>query len=487
MSLDIEGRKYYDVLSRELGHDLTSKSFAQALDARDPLKQYRSQFCIPKRKDVVAPAPPSGEDVIEKGNAGGGVMADGDEKALKNLENPDGEAIYFCGNSLGLLPKSTRAMIDQELDVWASVGVQGHFKHKFGRPWVTIDDHVVPPCAKIVGAKPVEISIMNSLTANLHFLMTSFYRPTGKKVEILIEGRAFPSDHYAVESQIRLHGNDPAKSLILLNPREGECTLRTEDIIRVIGERKETLALVMLSGVQYYTGQAFNIQAITEAAHEHGVTIGWDLAHAVGNIPLRLHDWGVDFACWCTYKYLNAGAGGIGGAFIHEKHHQADLPRLLGWWGTDPEHKFEMDNIFRPIPGPQGYRLSNPSILTTTALLASLQIFSKTSMEDLRAKSVLLTGYLDILLADLSESITKATGQSPFRVLTPAQPADRGCQLSIQFFGGVLDRVLENLECNAVVVDERKPDVVRVAPAPLYNQFTEVWEFVRILGDCLQA
>ncbi|KAI9014852.1 pyridoxal phosphate-dependent transferase [Gaertneriomyces semiglobifer] len=388
----------------------------------------------------------------------------------------DSDCIYLCGNSLGLQPKKTRKLLEEELDVWASAGVQGHFNHPYGRPWVSIDDHVIAESARIVGAQNHEVTIMNSLTANLHFLMISFYRPTTHRYKIMMEAKSFPSDYYAIESQVSLHGFSPKDAIIEVEPRNGEDTIRTEDILQRIEEEGDKVALVLFSGVQYYTGQFFELDRITSAAKKKGCMVGFDLAHAVGNVPLRLHDWEVDFACWCTYKYLNAGPGGIGGAFVHEKHARSQLPRLAGWWGTDPAQKFVMDHVFRPIPGANVYRVSNPNVLATTSLLGSLQVFARTTPEDLRAKSVLLTGYLEVLLM----------GVQGFKILTPSESHQRGCQLSLLFDGGLMLPVFEELQRAGIVVDERKPDVIRVAPTPLYNTFTDVWTFVKILKEAIE-
>ncbi|KAI8826180.1 pyridoxal phosphate-dependent transferase [Fimicolochytrium jonesii] len=455
MSLHLTGRKYYEILSRELNHPIDSAEFAAALDARDPLRHLRSQFHIPLRRDCV----PEGQT---------------------ETEDPDAEAIYLCGNSLGLQPKHTRKLVDEELDVWATLGVQGHFRHPENREWVTIDDHVVEESAKVVGAKPSEVAIMNSLTVNLHFLMVSFYRPTQQRYKILMESKSFPSDYYAIESQVKHHNFPPSTAIIQLSPREGEHTLRTQDIVDAIEREGESIALVMFSGVQYYTGQFFDLHAITSAAKAKGCVVGYDLAHAAGNVPLKLHDWGVDFACWCTYKYLNAGPGGIGGAFVHERHARADIPRLAGWWGTDPATKFDMSHTFAPIPSALSFRVSNPSVLATVSLLGSLRVFAQTTMEDIRAKSVLLTGYLEVLL--------DALDSDRFTQLTPRDPAARGCQLSLLFREeGVMMKVFEALCRQAVIVDERKPDVVRVSPAPLYNTYAEVWRFVRAFRGALET
>ncbi|KAJ3300171.1 hypothetical protein HK104_003781 [Borealophlyctis nickersoniae] len=446
--MSLPGRQYYELLAREAGLPLESAEFAALLDKRDPLAHFRSEFRIPKVRAVAGENPAAGV-------------------------SPDDDCIYLCGNSLGLQPVHTKKLVDEELEMWAERGVNGHFDHPLNRPWVSIDDTVIEESAKIVGANPSEVAIMNSLTANLHFLLVAFYRPSQTRFKILIEGKAFPSDYYAVESQIRFHGYDPASALIEIHPRPNEHTLRTEDILSRIEKEGDSVALILFSGVQYYTGQFFPLHQIAAAGRAKGCVVGFDLAHAVGNVPLRLHDWDVDFACWCTYKYLNAGPGGIGGAFVHERHAKTDLQRFAGWWGTDPATKFDMANIFHPIPGAASFRVSNPNVLATVSLLGSLQVFSKTSTEDLRAKSVLLTGYLETLL----DGITPKA----FTILTPRDPAERGCQLSLLFEGGIMMDVFEDLKNAGVVCDERKPDVIRVAPVPLYSRFGDVHQFVRVL------
>ncbi|KAJ3186664.1 hypothetical protein HDU85_007484 [Gaertneriomyces sp. JEL0708] len=450
LSLDLPGQKYYEILANQSGVPVGSADFAGVLDANDALQHLRNEFLIPKVRDVI----PEGHNAVDM----------------------DSDCIYLCGNSLGLQPKKTRKLLEEELDVWASAGVQGHFNHPYGRPWVSIDDNVIAESARIVGAQNHEVAIMNSLTANLHFLMISFYRPTTHRYKIMMEAKSFPSDYYAIESQVSLHGFSPKDAIIEVEPRNGEDTIRTEDILQRIEEEGDKVALVLFSGVQYYTGQFFELDRITSAAKKKGCMVGFDLAHAVGNVPLRLHDWEVDFACWCTYKYLNAGPGGIGGAFVHEKHARSELPRLAGWWGTDPAHKFVMDHVFRPIPGANAYRVSNPNVLATTSLLGSLQVFARTTPEDLRAKSVLLTGYLEVLLM----------GVQGFKILTPTEPHQRGCQLSLLFDSGLMLPVFEELQRAGIVVDERKPDVIRVAPTPLYNTFTDVWTFVKILKEAIE-
>jgi kynureninase len=415
-----------------------SEGFAARLDERDPLAKHRARFAIPLR--------------------------------------PDGEPVlYLNGNSLGLMPKTARELVLQELDDWAALAVEAHFKGR--TPWYSYHEVFREIGARLVGAVPGEVVMMNGLTVNLHLMMATFYRPTSSRHKILIEDGAFPSDAYAAQSQLALHGFDPAESLIRVAPREGERFLRTEDLVELLATRGGEIALVLLPGVQYYTGQLLDIPAITAAAREAGCVAGWDLAHAAGNVPLRLHDWDVDFAAWCSYKYLNAGPGGIAGCFVHERHGSGDgLPRMAGWWGNDPQTRFRMDleREFVPQAGADGWQLSNPPILAMAPLRASLQIFEEAGMESLRRKSVVLTGYLEWLL--------DRTAGNRLEVITPRDPEARGCQLSLR----VLDRPEEAraaLEEAGVVLDFRPPDVLRVAPVPLYNTFREVWRFAQILGD----
>ncbi|KAJ3098857.1 hypothetical protein HDU96_010922 [Phlyctochytrium bullatum] len=449
----------------EASLDLTSKDFASFLDQIDELKELglRDEFHFPKVSSIVGTA-----QRMNKAGFTNGIQP------VDNL-GPDDACVYMIGNSLGLQPRRTRELLNQELDVWAERGVNGHFDHPHGRPWVTVDDNVIEESAKIVGAKPEEVAIMNSLTANLHFLMVSFYRPTQQKFKILMEAKAFPSDYFAIASQVKFHGFDPSTAIIELKPKDGDSFIQHQDIIDVIEKEGDSIALVLFSGVQYYTGQLFKLREIAEASHKKKCAVGFDLAHAVGNVPLKLHDWNVDFACWCTYKYLNAGPGGIGGAFVHERFFKTELPRFAGWWGTDPSTKFAMDNVFRPIPGAGSFRLSNPSVVSTTSLLGSLQVFAKTSMEALREKSLRLTAYLELLLDALGPN-------AGFKILTPRDPFSRGCQLSLFFEGGRMEEVFHKLSIQGVLADERRPDVIRISPAPLYCTFVdtqvEVWHSV---------
>jgi kynureninase len=417
---------------------VNSGSFAAEMDERDALRSFREKFYIPKHED--------GADVL-----------------------------YFTGNSLGLQPRAVRAFIEQELKDWELWGVEGHFQAK--NPWMPYHEFLTAQMANVVGALPVETVVMNSLTVNLHLLMVSFYRPTAKRNKIVIEKNAFPSDQYAVQSQIKFHGFEVEKSLLELAPRAGENCLRTEDIEKTIEENGDEIALILLGGVNYYTGQAFDMQRITRIGQRAGAVVGFDLAHAAGNLLLDLHGWNVDFATWCSYKYLNAGPGGIAGVFVHERHAASfDLPRFAGWWGHDRETRFLMDDKFVPMRGAEGWQLSNPPIFQMASLRASLEIFAEAGMENLREKSIKLTSYLEFLLGELKDE--------RIEVITPADPAARGCQLSIRVKNS--DKSLfRALGERGVIADWREPDVIRVAPVPLYNTFTDVFRFAEILKNCL--
>lgn len=433
--------------NREEQLSIESVEYAAALDARDPLATFRAQFYVPKKHMLPDGEPSNNED-----------------------------SVYLCGNSLGLEPKETRVLVLEELDKWARRGVIGHHDDS-ARPWVSIDETVVGKSATVVGAFRHEVAIMNTLTVNVHLLMVPFYCPTATRFKIVIEGRSFPSDHYAVSSQIRMHGYDPATALIELNPREGELTLRDEDIVAAINKDGDSIALVLLSGVQFYTGQYFNIPLITEAAHANGAIMGLDLAHAVGNVELKLHDWNVDFAAWCTYKYLNAGPGGIAGAFVHDRHSKLDRPRFAGWWGVDPHTRFKMayDTPFQD--GVRGLQLSNPPVLQTVSLLASLNVFAEATMPALRQKSEKLTGYLEALL-------DATFGDKYFTIITPREKERRGAQLSLLLKSPVRP-IHDKLLSLGVVIDMREPNVLRVAPAPLYNSYTDVYRFIQTFKQVL--
>jgi kynureninase len=407
-----------------------SLAFARNLDKKDPLKKFRKEFFIPKFK-------------------------------LK-------PAIYFTGNSLGLQPKSVKKYLLEELDDWASLGVEGHESAR--RPWVEYQKFSKKALAKIVGAKPSEVVAMNQLTVNLHLMMVSFYRPARDRHKIIAEAGAFSSDQYAFESQIRFHGFDPEKSLIEIKPHDGESFIRTADILTAIRDHQHELALVIFGGVQYYTGQFFDVKQITKAGHEAGAVVGFDLAHAVGNVPLNLHRDDVDFAVWCSYKYLNSGPGAIAGAFVHERFHDVDLPRFAGWWGHDEKERFQMKKGFKPMPGIDAWQLSNHPIVLSAVHLASLEIFESAGMKNLREKSLMLTGFLEYLLNEIDPA------KKYFQILTPTNPNERGCQLSI-FVKANGRKVFDRLSKHGVFADWREPNVIRVAPVPLYNTFEEVYKF----------
>lgn len=415
------------------------EEFARRLDAEDPLRKFRERFHIPKTFNG----------------------------------NP---LIYFVGNSLGLMPKVTRGAVEQELDDWANLAVDAHLAG--ATPWYSYHETVREPAARLVGARPHEVVCMNSLTVNLHLMMATFYRPTKRRFKILMEEPAFPSDTYAVKSQIAHHGLDPRDALVLAHSRGGEFTLRQDDIEALIERQGEQISLVLLAGVNFFTGQLFDLERITAAARKHGCTVGVDLAHAVGNVPLSLHDWNVDFAIWCSYKYLNSGPGAVGGAFVHERHAKnTELPRLAGWWGNDPATRFQMHLLpeFVPVASADSWALSNPPIFSLAPLRASFAIIDEAGgVGALRAKSVKLTGYLQFLLDQI--------GSGKFTVITPREPSERGCQLSILAHEHPKELFAE-LEAADVKCDFREPDVIRAAPTPLYNTFHEVWRFARILAE----
>ncbi|RAN81035.1 kynureninase [Bacillus sp. SRB_336] len=411
--------------------------WAHARDAADPLRTFRDEFLIP---------PHEGH-----------------------------ESVYFCGNSLGLQPRAVREAVSAELDYWGELGVEGHFKGRL--PWMDYHEFVRDDLAAVVGARPVEVVAMNTLGVNLHLMMVSFYRPTAERPAILIEGGAFPTDRYAVESQIRFHGFDPATALIELQPDEANGTTSLAAIERALNEHGSRIALVMLPGVQYRTGQAFDLKVITELGHRHGCVVGFDLAHAVGNLPLQLHDSGADFAIWCSYKYLNSGPGAVGGAFVHERHATAALPRFAGWWGHDKTTRFQMGPEFHPTAGADGWQLSNPPILALAPLRVSLQIFRRAGIAALREKSLQLTGYLEWLVqTQLSDVL---------QVVTPAEPERRGAQLSIRVIAGREQgrALFEYLMNHGIIGDWREPDVIRISPAPLYNRFADCLAFAEAVGQ----
>jgi kynureninase len=412
----------------------THLTYAQKQDEKDPLREFRNEFFIPRHSD--------GADTI-----------------------------YFCGNSLGLQPKNVSSYIQQELDDWAELGVEGHTHAT--HPWLQYHELLTEPMAHIVGAKPIEVVVMNTLTTNLHLMMASFYRPTSKRYKVLIEGDAFPSDKYAVESQIRHHGYDDKKGLILWNSRAGEELLRYEDLEAILKSQGEEIALIMIGGVNYYTGQFFDLKRITDLGHTHGCMVGFDCAHGAGNVDLQLHNSGADFAIWCTYKYLNSGPGSLSGVFVHERHaYNKQLNRFTGWWSHNKETRFKMRDEFELMPGAEGWQLSNPPILSMAAIRASLELFSEAGMKNLIDKSQKLTGYLEFLIRELNNDSIK--------IITPSNPAERGCQLSIQVKNA--DRDLHRrLTEMGVISDWREPDVIRCAPVPLYNSFQDVFNMVERL------
>ena len=392
----------------------------------------------------------------------------------------DGEVAYFAGNSLGLQPVALRDRLGQELDDWARLGVEGH--GEAARPWVSYHQLLREPAARLVGADPSEVVVMNSLTVNLHLMMVSFYRPTPQRHAIVIEDSAFPSDSYAVRSQAAFHGYDPDTAVIRLRPRDGESSLRSEDVIAFLAAQGSRVALVLLGAVNYYSGEFLDIEPITAAGHAAGAVVGWDLAHAAGNLPLRMHDWGVDWAAWCSYKYLNSGPGSLAGAFVHERHlADRSLRKFAGWWSTDPASRFQMAPTVTPVDTADSWQLSNPPILAMAPVLASLQMFDAVGMDALRAKSIRLTGYLESLLD------TIADGRA-LEVITPRDPQRRGAQLSLRIHGLDAGAVTARLRHeHGVIADARQPDVVRLAPAPMYCTFHDCWRAATALAKVLDS
>jgi kynureninase len=415
--------------------------FARQLDKADPLKDFRNQFIIP--------------------------AVDGKEQ------------IYFLGNSLGLQPKNAKGEIDKILDQWASYGVEGFFKGD--TPWIDYHDHLTRSLSKIVGALPQEVSVMNQLTVNLHLMMVSFYQPKGKRNKIICEAKAFPSDQYMFETHIKHYGLNPGEIIIEVHPRKGEHTIRQEDILQTIEQHKEELALVLWGGVNYYTGQLFDMQAITAAAQKAGAKLGFDLAHAAGNVPLQLHDWNVDFACWCSYKYLNAGPGAVGGVYIHERHHNnSNIPRYAGWWGYDKTTRFKMEKGFKPMPGAEGWQLSTPSFLMYALHKTALDIFEKAGWDIIQEKRQQLNAYVWFLL----DEVNKASKEAIIEFITPLNERERGCQVSMLMLQKGRE-IFDALTKAGIMLDWREPNVIRLAPVPLYNTYEEVWQFADILGKVM--
>lgn len=418
-----------------------SLAYAQKQDAQDPLAAYRDKFHHP--------------------------VIDGKQ------------VLYFTGNSLGLQPKSAREYINKELDEWAKWGVEGHFEAE--KPWVSYHEILTPASARLVGAKESEVVCMGSLTNNLHLLFVSFYKPTAKRFKIISEAKMFPSDRYLLETQVRHHGLDPDEAIIEISPREGEHLIREDDIIAAIEEHSDELALVFFGGMNYFTGQLFDMEKLTQAAHEHGALAGFDLAHAAGNVPLELHKWNVDFAAWCTYKYINSSAGNVAGLFVNERHgNDTSINRFGGWWGHNKERRFLMENTFDPMQGAEGWQLSNAPVLGMAALKASLDIFDEAGIHNLRAKSVKLTRYLEFIFND----VVRKLPDIQLEIITPSDPQKRGAQLSIKLIG--TDKTFfDKLTKAGVISDFRSPDVIRVAPAPLYNSFEDVYQFGNTLHNLL--
>ncbi|MFY7987419.1 MAG: kynureninase [Flavobacterium sp.] len=418
-----------------------TREFAQSLDAQDELRKYRDEFHFPHV---------NGKQVI-----------------------------YFTGNSLGLQPKRTKTYVDEVMNDWANMAVEGHFYAD--KPWWDYQERFAAPLSDIVGAKPSEVGVMNTLTVNLHLLMVSFYNPTPQKYKIICEEKAFPSDQYMFQSQVKFHGYDPKDAIVEIKRREGEANIRLEDVLAKIDEIGNELALVLIGGVNYYTGQVFDMKTITAAGHKQGAYVGWDLAHAAGNIKLNLHDWNVDFAAWCSYKYMNSGPGNASGFFVHEKHHNdKELRRFAGWYGHNKEKRFKMEPDFEPVHGADGWQISNLPILSLAPYLASVEMFAEVGMDKLIAKRNLITSYLEFILHEIDKELEGAD----FEILTPSNQEERGCQLSVYLHGQgreLFDRLMKN----GVITDWREPNVIRLAPAPFYCSFEDMYDFGQILKELI--
>ena len=415
--------------------------FAEQLDAQDKLNKYQEEFIFPKVNDK--------------------------------------KVIYFTGNSLGLQPKRTKKYIDEVMNDWANLAVEGHFYAE--KPWWDYHERFATPLSKLVGALPTEVTVMNTLTVNLHLLMVSFYRPTKSRYKIICEEKAFPSDQYMFQSQVHFHGYKTEDAIVEIKRRNGEHNIRLEDVLAKIEEVGEELALVLIGGVNYYTGQVFDMKTITAAGRKAGAYVGWDLAHAAGNVKLELHDWNVDFAAWCSYKYMNSGPGNASGCFVHEKHHQdADLPRFAGWWGHNKERRFKMEPTFDPVHGADGWQVSNLPVLSLAPYLASVDMFDEIGMDVLIEKRNLITSYLEFILQEIDKEV-----DSTFEIITPSNPAERASQLSVLLHGegrSLFDYLMEN----GVITDWREPNVIRLAPVPLYTSFADMYEFGQILKSGIQ-
>ncbi|PHH66228.1 hypothetical protein CDD81_7821 [Ophiocordyceps australis] len=511
----------------EFPAEASSLAFAQTLDSQDELRKLRDEFILPtrasrKKRSLDGKMPeqtPSSAETVNVSRDDDGVA---DER----------QALYFVGNSLGAQPRAVRRYIDAHLETWASLGVYGHFCDLEASPlaqWQDMADVCARQSAPLVGARAHEVVVMNTLTVNLHLLMAAFYRPTAQRYKVILEARPFPSDHYAIESHVSWRGFNAQDAMVHIWPDDG-CeaggVISTERILKLIDDHAHDAALILLPGIQYYSGQLFDMALITAHAHKRGLVVGWDLAHAVGNVELHLHDWDADFACWCTYKYMNAGPGAIAGAFVHERHggvcwttqpdgtslgdakpaspraaingsHALEsgpfghgrpsyLPRLAGWYGGDKRVRFAMDTLYVPTPGASGFQISNPSALDLAALSGALSVFDQTSMRALRDKSLVLTAYAEHLLLQMLRDDDKTAASPLFRIITPSDPAQRGCQLSVLLRqDALLDAVSEALERAGAFCDRRRPGVLRVSPVPLYCSFTDVWRFLRVLRGAL--
>ncbi|XGW32779.1 hypothetical protein V3C99_017360 [Haemonchus contortus] len=452
--------------------DLTDPALAKFLTENDALNRVRDEFHYPKC----------------------GTLPEADP----SLCDPESDSIYLCGNSLGLMPKATERIMMEQLDKWAKMGVFGHRSGEL--PWAFCDEHAIEGVGHLVGAKPEEIALCNGLTVNIHVLLTAFYKPTDTRHKILLESKAFPSDHYAVESQIRLHGRTVEESMMFLEPREGEYVLRTEDILSYIEEHGEEIAVIFLPGVQYYTGQLLDIHRITRAGKEKGCYVGWDLAHAFANVPLQLHYWDVDFACWCSYKYGCTGAGGLAGLFVHERFKTDKRERMLGWWSHRIESRFNMDNVLDLDDGAAGYRISNPPIHLVVPVMGILEVFKNVSLEDLRSRSCYLTGYLEFLIKYFfAEDSEHRASKISCAIITPEEFHERGCQLSLRFSvsidviypelvkRGVALSGTNEMDMRSNNVDKRYPDVIRVTPVHLYNNYVDCNRFVMALIEACKV
>ncbi|XP_045123520.1 kynureninase-like isoform X2 [Portunus trituberculatus] len=443
-------KEVLESMAAKQGLDLLGRAFADHLDNIDPLKGMRDRFLFPRVADQMH---------VE------GIQA-------------EGECIYLCGNSLGLQPKTTKDKVVEVLDAWAKLAINSHFHGPL--PAAYCDNYGKEVLGELVGADPSQVVLMNALTVNLHLLLLAFYQPTETRYKILIEGHAFPSDRYAVASQMRLKGLDPEEAMLQVRPRPGEHTIRTEDILQLLKEKGPSIAVVCLSGVQYYTGQKFDMERVTKAAQEQGCVVGWDLAHAVGNVELKLDEWGVDFACWCTYKYLNSGAGCLGGSYVNARHNERSQPRLQGWWSNRKETRFEMREYCDRDSTVDGFRISNPPPLLVGCVLASLELFREAGLTHLLQKQFLLTGYLELLI---KHYFGRGDSDSPaVTIITPEDTSQRGCQLSL-IFSSPLKQVHKEITKRGIMCDIRQPNVMRIAPAPLYNSFCDIHQFVTILGN----